>query len=57
MKKFKVKLEGPPGCGKTTFLQMIIRNTRNEAVSVTKVKEHELEVTMFRSSSPTIEED
>jgi len=46
---FVVKLEGPRRTGKSTFMNMILRNIKDETVKITKVGEHELEVEMVKN--------
>jgi len=52
MRSFTVKLEGPPGSRKSTFINMIIEKITCKGVSICKTGEHELEVTINRGPYP-----
>ena len=53
MERFTVKAEGPPGCGKTTFLNLLIATFKyNGNILIVNGKEHELIVTMLGGAFP-----
>ena len=50
---FKVKLEGPPCSGKSTFINLILDSFKWKGdIHITKVKEHELKVEMKLPAFP-----
>ena len=52
-RSFKVKLEGPPCSGKSTFMDLIIKKLRSKDIGINKVGEHILGVTTNTKAFPT----